>query len=207
MLSTNAEWPQCAYSYSEVQLFSQMLAKGCPESVIENPALNQELTDLLTAADKSFELEDKDEKQCRSCLVQIEGCGKILNELPQLLNSVFQMKIKKEMEVNCNRPEKCLEIRRDAKNIYYHSTIINGNNCNCAFTFGGESWKEAQEKSVRAANNTIEGLELQTWVMNNLLAGNSWYRSQMSLSGLLYKCCFFFSFLCIHATLFALQPS
>ena len=178
-----------------------MLAKGCPRSVIKYPDLNAELTNLLTMADRANELEEKDEKQCRSCLVQIEDCGLILNDLPQLLNRVFQMKMNKEREVTCNRPEKCTELRSAAKNIYYHSTIINGNNCNCPFTFGGESWKEAQEKSVRAANNTMEGLQLQTWVMSNLLAEPSWYRSQLSLSGLLHKCGFFSS-MSIHPSLF-----
>ena len=52
----------------------------------------------------------------------------------------------------------------------------------------GESWKEAQEKSVRAANNTLEGLQLQTWIMNNLLTEKCWYRSHLSVSGFLYKC-------------------
>ena len=104
MLSTTPEWPQCAYSYSEVQLFGQMLTRGCPDCVIDNPGLNQDLSNLLSAAVQAFELEDKDDKQCRSCLLQIEECGTILDELPQLLERIFQMKMKKESEVNCNRP-------------------------------------------------------------------------------------------------------
>ena len=165
-----------------------MLGRGCPGSVIKNPDLNEDLVKLLTMAHRDFELEEKDEKQCRSSSVQIEECGALLDDLPEILNSVFKMKMKKEAEVNCHRPEKCLEIARDARTVYYHSTIINGKNCNCPFTFGGESWKEAQEKSVRAANNTLEGLQLQTWIMNNLLTEKCWYRSHLSVSGFLYKC-------------------
>ena len=184
-MSTNAAWPQCAYSYSEVQSFSSMLRKKCTRSVIRNPRLNEELQNLLDAAAFDSQLDDSAERQSRSSLVQIEDCGEVLNELPDILNSVFRMKVAKEAEVNSARPQKCLEIARDAKTVYYHSTIINGNSCNCPFIFGGESWKEAQEKSVRAANNTLEGVQLQNWVMNKLLGEPCWYRDQLSLSGLL----------------------
>ena len=165
-MSTNAAWPQCAYSYTEVQSFSRMLRKACPRSVIKNPALNEELQKLLDMAAFDHQLQDKDDRQSRSSILQIEECGEVLNELPEILNSVFKMKMAKEAEVNCHRPEKCLEIARDARTVYYHSTIINGNSCNCPIIFGGESWKEAQEKSVRAASNTLEGVQLQNWVMN-----------------------------------------
>ena len=162
-----------------------MLRKGCPRSVIKNPDLNEDLQKLLDMADRAFELEDKDERQCRSSIVQIEDCGEVLDDLPQILNTVFKMKMRKEAEVNCHRPEKGLEIARDARTVYYHSTIINGNSCNCPFIFGGESWKEAQEKSVRAASNTLEGVQLQNWVMNNLLGEPCWYRNHLSVSGFL----------------------
>ena len=50
MLSTNAAWPQCAYSLAEVQAFSSMLRKKCEKSVIRNPRLHEELQNLLNAA-------------------------------------------------------------------------------------------------------------------------------------------------------------
>ena len=162
-----------------------MLRKGCPRSSIKYPELNQELQKLLDIAHRDCQLEEKDDRQSRSSIVQIEDCGEVLNDLPQILNSVFQMKMNKEAEVNCNRPEKCLEIARDARTVYYHSTIINGNSCNCPVIFGGEYWKEAQEKSVRAASNTLEGVQLQNWVMDKLLAEPCWYRDQLSVSGFL----------------------
>ena len=184
-MSTNAAWPQCAYSYSEAQSFSSMLRKKCPRSVIKNPRLNDDLQKLLDMAALDSQLEDKDDRQSRSSLLQIEDCGEVLNELPEILNSVFKMKMAKEAEVNTHRPEKCLEIDRDARTVYYHSTIINGNSCNCPCIFGGESWNEAQETSVRAASNTLEGVQLQNWVMDKLLAEACWYRDQLSVSGFL----------------------
>lgn len=202
MLSTNAAWPQCAYSLAEVQAFSSMLRKKCEKSVIRNPRLYEELQNLLNAAALDSQLDQNAERTSRSSLVQIEECDEVLNELPGILNSVFRMKVAKEREVNQARPEKCLEIARDRSTVYYHSTIINGNSCNCPFIFGGESWKEAQEKSVRAANNTLEGVQLQNWVMNKLLGESCWYRDRLSVLCLLYNKFWCSLFLCVHAFFF-----
>ena len=106
------------------------------------------------------ELDHSASDQCCSLLVQIEKVDDILAPLPRILEDVFRMKVKKEEERNPQKPEKAIEIRRDSTTVYYHSTVINGGDCNCPITFGGEVWKEAQEQSVRAANATVEGLAL-----------------------------------------------
>ena len=139
MLSTNAAWPQCAYSLAEVQAFSSMLRKKCENSVIRNPRLHEELQNLLNAAALDSQLDQNAERTSRSSLVQIEDCDEVLNELPGILKSVFRMKVGKGGRGEPGtRPEKCLEIARDRSTVYYHSTIINGNSCNCPFIFGGE---------------------------------------------------------------------
>ena len=132
---------------------------------------------------------------CNSHLFQVEACDDILSGLPELLQKVFDMTVRKEREVNVCHPQKAIEIRKGQSKVYYHSSVINGNECNCPITFGGEAWKETQETVVRAAVNTIEGINLQTWLDENLLTEKSWYKSAKSLlvKYLFFDLCFQFS--------------
>ena len=196
MMSLTSHWPQCAYSFEEVKSFCTMLTAKCTRARCRNGyRLNADLAVLWSRAKLNNELDGYADENCRPHLVQIEECDEILLPLPMILQDIFQMKINKEMELNCNNPRKAIEIRRDAKTVYYHSTIINGKDCNCPITFGGESWKETQEQSVRAAHNTMQGLKLQKWVTDHLLTVASWYNSELSVSCLLNEClCFLFLF-------------
>ena len=72
--------------------------------------------------------------------------------------------------------------------LQYHSTVINGGDCNCPITFGGQAYKEALEQSVRGANSTVEGVALQTWIRDNLLSVDSWYCQQLSVLTLTIEC-------------------
>ena len=57
--------------------------------------------------------------------------------------------------------------------------MINGGYCTCPITFGGETYKEAREQSVRA---------LQTWIRDNLLTVDSWYSRELSVLTLTIEC-------------------
>ena len=54
--------------------------------------------------------------------MQIEKVDDLLDPLPKLLDDVFEMKKRKEGEVNSQNPEKAIEIRGTGSQIvYYHS--------------------------------------------------------------------------------------
>ena len=91
--------------------------------------------------------------------------------------------------MNSPNPEKAIEIRgKGSQTVHYHSTVINGGDCNCPIIFGGQAYKEALEQSVRGANSTVEGVALQTWIRDNLLSVDSWYCQQLSVLTLTIEC-------------------
>ena len=56
--------------------------------------------------------------------MQIEKLDDILDPLPGLLEKVFDMKKRKEGEVNSQNPEKAIEIRsKGAANVHYSITL------------------------------------------------------------------------------------
>ena len=181
-------WPNCAYTFEDVMAFCQMLtAQSSTASVIDG--LEEDLQKLWTRAYNNDELESFRTCECDSHLVQIEKLDDILDPLPGLLEKVFDMKKRKEAEVNSQNPEKAIEIRSKGNaNVHYHSTVINGGYCTCPITFGGEVYKEAREQSVRGANSTVEGVALQTWIRDNLLTVDSWYSRELSVLTLTIEC-------------------
>ena len=189
MESAVQSWPSCASEWQDVVKFCNMLTGKSRSAKIVD--LTDSLEELWTRAKFYGEMPNK----CMSHLFQIEACDDILSGLPELLQKVFDMKVRKEREVNVCHPQKAIEIRKGQSKVYYHSSVINGNECNCPITFGGEAWKETQETVVRAAVNTIEGINLQTWLDENLLTDKSWYKSAKSLlvEYLFFDLCFQFS--------------
>ena len=159
-----------------------LTARSSTASVIEG--LEADLQQFWTRAYENDELENFRERTCESHLVQIEKVDDILAPLPSLLEDVFEMKKRKEQEVNSQNPEKAIEIRgKGSLTVHYHSTVINGGHCNCPITFGVEVYKEAQEQSVRGANSTVQGVALQTWTRDNLLSVDSWYSQLYGTGG------------------------
>lgn len=143
--------------------------------------LSDYLSELWREAYYSNELDGHCGEACEADLIQIENCGDILEHLPQILQNVFDMKIRKESAVNFNHPTKAIEIRRDVGHVYYHSTTINGRNCNCPITFGGEAYREVVEQCCRPASGSVEGMALQKWLAETLLTHHSWYRDKLSV--------------------------
>ena len=129
----------------------------------------------------------------QSFLLQIESCGDILKTLPHICERVLKMKIETTSQSNSQNPRKAVEIRSSTNKVYYLSTFVNGEDCNCAIKFGGESWKDSMENAVRAANSTSEGCQLQTFVVNHLLSDQtSWYSKERSASTFTLERLFFF---------------
>lgn len=192
MESAVQSWPSCASEWQDVLKFCNMLTGKSRSAKIVD--LSDRVSELWTRAKFNGELPNSEE-ECMSHLFQIEDCDDVLSGLPELLQKVFDMKVRKEREVNVCHPQKAIEIRKGQSKVYYHSSVINGNECNCPITFGGEAWKETQETVVRAAVNTIEGINLQTWLDENLLTDKSWYKSAKSLlvEYLFFDLCFQFS--------------
>ena len=181
-------WPNCAFTMDDVNSFCQMLiARSSTATVSEG--LQGQLEHLWTLAYNNEELETARGPKCDSRLVQIEKVDDLLDPLPKLLDDVFEMKKRKEGEVNSQNPEKAIEIRGTGSQIvYYHSTVINGGDCNCPITFGGQAYKEALEQGVRGANSTVEGVALQSWIRDNLLSVDSWYSEKLSVLTLTIEC-------------------
>ena len=181
-------WPNCAFTMDDVNAFCQtLIARSSTATVSEG--LQRQLEHLWTLAYNNEELDTGRGPKCDSRLVQIEKVDDLLDPLPKLLDDVFEMKKRKEGEVNSQNPEKAIEIRgKGSQTVHYHSTVINGGDCNCPITFGGQAYKEALEQSVRGANSTVEGVALQSWIRDNLLSVDSWYSEKLSVLTLTIEC-------------------
>ena len=78
----------------------------------------------------------KRRKECTSSLFQITGkeLCETLDKVPEIGEAVFKMKQEVESSINCIKPENAISIM--GKNVvYYHSASINGNSCQCIFSF------------------------------------------------------------------------
>ena len=153
VMASNDQWPEAAYTSNDMQAFCKMLKARSKSASDVGWWLHHDLDELWNRARTNDEVEWND-TTLQSFLLQIDQCGDILTSLPDFCERVLKMKIE-----------------------------TNGEDCNCAIKFGGESWKDSMENAVRAANSTSEGCQLQTFVMNHLLSDQtSWYSKERSAS-------------------------
>ena len=175
------EWPACAFSRKDAQRFCEMLAEAHGPANVDD-TLNVDLQNVFQRSLKDQEMDwDASKDGLQSSLWQIRDCPS-LKKLPLLCQSIHDMKIEKEREINPHNPRKAVEIMgRQGAGVYYHSTTVNGRDCNCAVKFGGEKWRETQECSVRPCEATMQGVAMQRWVQDNLLKKESWYKQNKSV--------------------------
>ena len=191
VMASNDLWPEAAYTKNDMEAFCNMLKARSRSASDVGWWLQEDLEALWNRAVKDDEVDWNEPLQ--SFLLQIEYCADILTTLPHICERVLKMKIETTSRSNSQNPRKAVEIRSSTNKVYYLSTFVNGEDCNCAIKFGGESWKDSMENAVRAANSTSEGCQLQTFVVNHLLSDQtSWYSKERSASTFTLERLFFF---------------
>ena len=158
-------WPEMAHTRNDVYKFCQMLNPGTDADIVE-------LTHFLPR-----------NVNAESCLFQIQNreLADLLQHIPNLGESVFNMKIEQERITNSHNPEKTLQIS-GSRIVYYESASINRGRCGCIFTFGGEKNPE-RVQVTNAAANSMPGLALEHWLIRNFLQEpGSWYKQDGCVS-------------------------
>lgn len=158
-------WPEMAHTRADVYKFCQML----------NPGTDTDIVDLTQILPRNVNAD--------SCLFQIQNrtLADLLQHIPNLGESVFNMKIEQEKITNSHNPEKTLQIS-GSKMVYYESASINRGQCQCIFAFGGEKNPE-RVQVTNAAFNSMAGLALEHWFVRNFLqAPRSWYKDDGCVS-------------------------
>ena len=145
-------WPEAAYTRNDMQDFCRMLKARSKSASDVGWWLQDDLDQLWRSALENDEVEWND-TTLQSFLLQIDHCADILTSLPGICERVLQMKIATTSRSNSQNPGKAVEIRSSSNRVYYLSTILNGEDCNCAIKFGGESWKDSWEIVPMARNS------------------------------------------------------